>query len=66
MYNRITAMNQWGDILYIGQYKDGKYRGWGDYTLNNEQAIEEVLTRLYYLEEIIEDSENTLKKIGEK
>lgn len=65
MYNRITAMNQWGDILYIGQYKDGKYRGWGDYTLN-EQAIDEVLTRLYYLEEIIEDSEDILKKIGEK
>ena len=21
--NRLTARNQWGDILYIGQYKQG-------------------------------------------
>jgi hypothetical protein len=34
-------MNQYGDFLYIGQYKTGTYRNWGDYVEDlNPQAIE--------------------------
>lgn len=26
--NRLTEMNQYGDILYIGKYKKGNYKNW--------------------------------------
>ena len=29
--DRLTARNQYGDIIYVGQYKKGQYRKWGDY-----------------------------------
>ena len=31
---RLIEMNQYGDLLYTGKYKEGIYRGWGDYAEN--------------------------------
>ena len=34
-------MNQWGSYLYVGKYKKGVYRNWGDYAEDlNPQSIE--------------------------
>ena len=30
-YNRLIEMNQWGDLMYVGQHKKGTYKGWGDF-----------------------------------
>lgn len=39
--NQLIEMNQYGDFLYIGKYKKGVYRNWGDYAEDlNPQAIE--------------------------
>lgn len=55
--NRLVTMNQYGDILYRGQYKKGIYRNIGDYCDENldPRAIEEVAQRLYWYEETLED-----------
>jgi len=62
--NRLTTMNQYGDILYRGQYKRGDYRGIGDYPIKlKENAVEEIITKLYYFEEALEDFEERMKAI---
>lgn len=62
--NRITKMNQWGDILYCGKYKRGDYRGIGDYpTELQSNAVEEIITKLYYFEEALEDFEERMEAI---
>lgn len=49
-------MNQYGDFLYVGQYKQGVYKNWGDYAENlKSPAIEEIMKKLYYFEENFED-----------
>lgn len=62
--NRLTARNQWGDILYIGQYKQGQYRNWGDYpeTMTDE-AKNEVFTKLYFIEEAMEDFKERMETL---
>lgn len=48
-------MNQYGDFLYVGQYKLGIYKNWGDYAENLDSlAIEEIMKKLYYFEENLE------------
>ena len=48
-------MNQYGDLLYVGQHKLGIYKNWGDYAENLEStAIEEIMKKLYYFEENLE------------
>ena len=62
--NRLTERNQWGDILYIGQYKQGQYRNWGDYPEKmTDEAKDEVLSKLYFVEEAIEDFEERMKTL---
>ena len=49
-------MNQYGDLLYVGQHKQGVYKNWGDYAENlKSPAIEEIMKKLYYFEENFED-----------
>ena len=66
--NRLTAMNQWGDIIYRGFYKKGDYRGIGDYPENlSIKAIEEIMTKLYWFEETFEALEERMRMIyGER
>lgn len=53
--NRLTRMNQWGSIIYIGPDKKGIYRGIGDYAENlTTQQIELIMKRLYFFEEAYE------------
>lgn len=63
-YKRLTNMNQYGDILYIGDFKKNDYRNMGDYpesivhstdNIYKELVINEILSRLYYFEESLED-----------
>lgn len=62
--NRLTTMNQYGDILYCGQYKYGDYRGIGDYSVDlQNDAVEEIITKLYYFEEALEDFEERMRFI---
>ena len=59
-------MNQYGDLLYVGQYKLGIYRNWGDYAENLDSlAIEEIMKKLYYFEENLEQLEEDLNKYVE-
>lgn len=54
--NRLTTMNQWGDVLYIGPDKKGVYKGIGDYPENlNDIQIEIILKKLYAFEENLEN-----------
>lgn len=54
--SRLIEMNQWGDLLYTGKYNKGGYKKWGDYAENLETpAIEEIMQKLYYFEENLED-----------
>ena len=49
---RLTDMNQWGDILYIGPNVKGNYRGYGDYVENlDTPELELIIKRLYMYEE---------------
>ena len=58
-------MNQYGDLLYVGQYKLGIYRNWGDYAENLDSlAIEEIMKKLYYFEENFEDLIDKINQIG--
>lgn len=61
--NRLVTMNQYGDILYRGQYKKGVYRNIGDYCDENldPKAIEEIAWRLYWYEENLEDLLNKVE-----
>ncbi len=48
-------MNQWGSFIYIGKHKKGIYKNWGDYAEDlNSLAIEEIMEKLYYFEDLIE------------
>lgn len=48
-------MNQYGDFLYVGKYKKGIYKNWGDYAEDlDSPAIEEIMKKLYYFEENLE------------
>ena len=65
--NRLTTMNQFGDILYIGAYKNGDYRGIGDYSENlSNDATTEIITKLYYFEEYFEDLVERLEALNGK
>lgn len=57
MNKRLTGINQFGDILYIGKFSRGDYRNIGDYCDNalELEAIEEMAKKLYWFEEILED-----------
>lgn len=57
-------MNQWGSCIYIGKYKKGIYKNWGDYAEDlNSLAIAEIMKKLYYFEENFEDLIDKLNKI---
>ena len=60
---RLTTMNQYGDILYIGEFKHGDYRNIGDYCNKalESKAIEELAYRLFCFEEVFEDLLEKLK-----
>lgn len=60
--DRLIQMNQWGDFIYVGKHKKGVYRNWGDYagTLNRS-AIEEIMKKLYYFEENLEQLREDLE-----
>lgn len=65
--NRLTARNQWGDIIYIGRYKQGQYRKYGDYPEKmTDEAKEEVLTKLYFIEEAMEDFKDRMETFYDK
>ena len=58
---RLTTMNQWGDILYIGSNKKGNYRGIGDYVENlDTPELELIIKKLYLYEETFEELEEKL------
>lgn len=60
--NRLIQMNQYGDLLYVGQYKLGIYKNWGDYAENLDSlAIEEIMKKLYYFEENLEQLKEDLE-----
>ena len=60
--NRLIQMNQYGDFLYVGQYKLGIYKNWGDYAENLDSlAIEEIMKKLYYFEENLEQLKEDLE-----
>ena len=57
-------MNQQGDIIYCGSHKRGDYRGIGDYPENlSVEALEEIMTKLYWFEEAFEDLEERMQII---
>lgn len=59
-------MNQYGDFLYVGQYKKGIYKNWGDYAEDlNSQSIEQIMKKLYYFEENLETLQEDLNKNAE-
>lgn len=58
---RLTDMNQWGDILYIGPNVKGNYRGYGDYVENlDTPELELIIKKLYFYEEAFEELEEKL------
>lgn len=60
--NRLIEMNQWGSFIYVGKYKKGVYKNWGDYAENlNSFAIEEIMKKLYYFEENLEQLREDLE-----
>lgn len=64
--NRLIQMNQYGDFLYVGQYKKGIYKNWGDYAEDlNSQSIEQIMKKLYYFEENLETLQEDLNKNAE-
>ena len=59
--NRLIQMNQWGSYLYVGKYKKGIYKNWGDYAEDLEpQSIEQIMKKLYYFEENLEQLQENL------
>ena len=58
---RLTTMNQYGEILYCGPRDANSYSNMGLYADDMEaEQIELVLTRLYWMEELIEDLQGQL------
>jgi hypothetical protein len=57
IYDRITQINQYGEAIYIGQYKNTKpsYKDWGDFAEDmTDDAANEVLERLAFFEDQFE------------
>lgn len=53
--NRLTTMNQYGDILYCGPRNTNSYHKMGLYAKDmDEEQIGLVLSKLYSMEEYIE------------
>ena len=60
--NRLIEMNQWGDFIYVGKHKKGVYKNWGDYVETlDRSAIEEIMKKLYYFEENLEQLKEDLE-----
>lgn len=58
---RLTNMNQYGDILYIGPNVKGNYQGYGDYVENlDTPELELIIKKLYFYEEAFEELEENL------
>ena len=54
-------MNQYGEVLYCGPRDANSYRNMGLYADDMEaEQIELVLTRLYWMEELLEDLQEKL------
>ena len=66
--DRLTAMNQYGEVLYIGKYREGNYKNYGDFSYNiiKTEAVEEIIYKLYLLEETIDDLKDKLKRAKER
>lgn len=63
--NRLIQMNQWGSFLYVGKHKKGVYKNWGDYAEDLDFfAIEEIMKKLYYFEENLEDLIEKINAVG--
>lgn len=62
---RLITMNQFGDILYIGDFAKRIYRGIRDYCDESLdiKAIEEMTKKLFYFEETFEE---LLENFGQK
>ena len=61
--NRLTTINQYGDILYCGPRNTNNYRNMGLYAENlDKQQIELILLRLWRFEEIYEDMKIMIDK----
>lgn len=59
--NRLTKMNQYGDVLYCGPRDSDSYRNMGLYARDMEEAqIELVLSKLYDLEDLIDSLQEKL------
>ena len=64
--NRLIQMNQWGSYIYVGKYKKGIYKNWGDYAEDlNPLSIEQIMKKLYYFEENLEQLQENLNKNAE-
>ena len=64
--NRLIQMNQWGSYIYVGKYKKGIYKNWGDYAEDlNPLSIEQIMKKLYYFEENLEQLQEDLNKNAE-
>jgi hypothetical protein len=65
--DRLTTRNQWGEVLYCGKFKHGEYKGIGDIPIDlSNEAVEEIITKLYYFEEYFEELTNQLEVINGK
>ena len=63
--NRLTKMNQYGDILYCGPRNTNSYHKMGLYAKDmDEEQIELVLSKLYDMEELIESLQDNLSKMS--
>lgn len=61
--NRLIEMNQWGSYIYIGKYKKGIYKNWGDYAEDLDPlSIEQIMKKLYCFEENLEQLQENLNK----
>ena len=53
---RLTTMNQYGEVLYCGPRDANSYRNMGLYASDMEsEQIDAVLTRLYWMEELLQE-----------
>ena len=58
---RLITMNQYGEVLYCGPRDANSYKNMGLYADDMEaEQIELVLTRLYWMEELLEDLQEKL------
>ena len=60
--NHLIQINQWGSFIYVGKHKKGVYKNWGDYAEDLDVfAIEEIMKKLYYFEENLEQLKEDLE-----